>query len=72
MMADIVDRAEQDASLYLAEAIRKIRSRQPELDPKGACHFCEEAVGPEKKFCDRDCATDYAREQAALVRRGKG
>ena len=65
--ADITsERAEQ----YHAEALAK--SRKPAgPQPNGLCHFCDELVGDEHRWCpDTDCRDQWEKEQR-LVARGR-
>lgn len=69
-MSDEADIAEENIELNLMAAIEACR-HQPGLPAKGTCWFCDESVGPSQRFCDKDCASDYEVEQAALARAGK-
>ena len=70
-MADIADKAadveqlERDSSLYLAQ--KRATNR---LEPRGACYFCDDKVGPQNLFCDVSCTHLWEREQKARIRNG--
>lgn len=65
--ADIAAEVIEQNRLAAIEACR----RQPELEAKGTCWFCDETVPPQQKFCDSDCAADFEVEQAAWARAGR-
>jgi predicted nucleic acid-binding Zn ribbon protein len=69
-MSDEADIATEIIELSRMAAIEACR-RQPALPAKGSCWFCDEALPPQQKFCDSDCASDYEFEQAARVRAGR-
>ena len=58
-----MDLADQcDVQNEVAQQFDILNSRKPEgPKPIGKCRFCGEKVGPEARFCDAECATDYAR-----------
>lgn len=69
-MSDEADIANENMELNRLAAIEACRHR-PGLIAKGSCWFCDEPLPPHKKFCDRECASDYEMEEAALARAGK-
>lgn len=69
-MSDEADVANDNIELNRLAAIEACR-HQPSLPAKGACWFCDEPLEAEQKFCDRDCASDYELEEAALMRAGR-
>jgi hypothetical protein len=69
-MSDEADIANESAELSRLAAIEACR-QTPHLIPKGFCWFCDEPVSSVQKFCDRDCASDYEAEEAALARAGR-
>lgn len=69
-MSDEADIANDQVELNRLAAIEACRHR-PGLIPKGSCWFCDEDLPLGQKFCDRDCASDYEDEQAAMIRNGR-
>jgi hypothetical protein len=69
-MSDEADIATEIIELSRMAAIEACR-RQPALPAKGSCWFCDEALPPQQKFCDSDCASDYELERAARMRAGR-
>ena len=69
-MSDEADIAEENIELNIISAIEACRHR-PSLPAKGSCWFCDEPLPAMQKFCDRDCASDYETEEAALARAGR-
>jgi hypothetical protein len=69
-MSDEADIAEENIELDRLAAIEACR-RQPSMPAKGSCWFCDESLPPQQKFCDSDCAADFEREQASLMRAGR-
>jgi hypothetical protein len=69
-MSDEADIASDAIEMRRTVAIEQCRHR-PGLLAKGSCWFCDEALPQGRKFCDRDCASDYEIEQAALARAGR-
>lgn len=63
---------ELDQAAELEELERNIalaNRKHPEMQFKGTCYYCEEAVQA-GCFCDEDCRSDYERiERAKLHRR---
>ena len=53
-MSDLADLANETAELSLQQALR---TRAPEIVPRGTCHNCEEPT--RKLFCDADCHDDW-------------
>ena len=69
-MSDEADIADENIELNRLAAIEACR-HQPGLPAKGVCWFCDEPLPPEQRFCDKDCASDYELEEAALIRAGR-
>ena len=69
-MSDEADIADENIELDRMAATEACR-RQPSVPAKGSCWFCDEPLPPMQKFCDSDCASDFEREQAALMRSGR-
>lgn len=67
---DDVDKAqaniERDTPLIIAASKKPVGPL-----PNGRCHFCDEIVGDEARFCDVECARGYEREVEARRRHGK-
>ncbi len=64
-MTDEIDRANDEAEKYLAQAARVKRPEGP--PPTGRCHFCDEIVDDNARWCDKDCRDGWERDQ----RRGR-
>ena len=60
-MTDEIDRANDEAERYLAEAARIKRPVGPQ--PNGRCHFCDEIVDDEARWCDKGCRDGWERNQ---------
>ena len=58
-MADEIDRADQEVELDLARALRKRRPEGPVAN--GYCHFCDEPVADEMRWCDTGCRDAWER-----------
>ena len=65
-MSDVIDQATDRHDIELDRHLKQIRksaNAKRELEPKGACHWCEEPFEKGKQdqrlFCDRDCAADH-------------
>ena len=69
-MSDEADIADEHIEMSRLAAIEACR-HQMGLPAKGACWFCDEPLAGEQKFCDKDCASDYEIEEAALMRAGR-
>lgn len=69
-MSDEADIANDQIELSRLAAIEACR-HQLGLIPKGSCWFCDEALPDGHKFCNKDCASDYEFEEAALARSGR-
>lgn len=69
-MTDVSDQAtfreEQERERSIAAARRNNQS----LPPTGACHWCDEVVDGEKRFCDADCRDGWQRQESARKRAG--
>lgn len=67
---DDIDKAqaniERDAPYILAASKKPVGPQ-----PNGRCHFCDELVGDEARFCDVECARGWEREATAQRRAGK-
>ena len=64
--ADWIDHAAnvtQEAADRGILAIRKQAANIDTSNPSGECLCCGDAVGLERRFCDKDCAADWEREQ---------
>jgi len=59
-MADEVDRSDNGEEITQSELarIRKLLASR-ELQPSGACHWCNEYVKGDKLFCSSECADDW-------------
>jgi hypothetical protein len=70
-MPDEIDLANEQAERFLEEARAAAAISAPLLPPKGSCYYCETPFpeGDKRKFCDGDCASDYAQEEKLKNRR---
>jgi hypothetical protein len=60
-MTDLIDRAEDEIEMELAEALRR---RQPAGPPAiGACHYCAEPLAGELRWCGAECERGWEFEQ---------
>ncbi len=64
-MSDQFDKAEEFEQLHRDIALK---FRKPEVSATGFCLSCGEPMQNLHKFCDKDCATDWQREQDARER----
>lgn len=56
--ADITSQRQEQELAFL------LRARRPvQIQPKGACYFCDEPVSDKRLFCDSDCRDDWERRQ---------
>lgn len=64
-MADEADYTDMQSEFLMSARIRDIRNQGRELNPKGACHWCDEPFEhvSQKLFCDSDCSFDYERSK---------
>lgn len=69
-MADEIDRANDQAELFLAQAIRHNKAARVRLLPTGECLFCREPVKDARLFCDAECRDDHDRLTEARRRNG--
>lgn len=68
---DIVDRANDLVDLEresMQAAIQAQAAIRPA--PTGRCFYCDEIVSDDRRFCDRECASGFEREQEARKRNG--
>jgi hypothetical protein len=67
-MTDLLDRAEEEIEMELAEALRQRKPAGPQ--PNGFCHWCGDAVDVGKRWCDHGCEETW--EYAEGRRRQNG
>lgn len=60
---DDADRAEDKIENTISDGLEKIRRRMEarELEPCGACHWCNDYVKGERLFCCKECSDDWER-----------
>jgi hypothetical protein len=58
-MADHADNADDFIEQQKQMQLAKINTA-PEFPPIGICYNCDAPVGPEMRYCDKDCAEDHA------------
>ena len=64
--ADWIDNAANATQEAADRSIQAIRQQAAKIDtsnPSGECLYYGDAVGLERRFCDKDCAADWEREQ---------
>jgi hypothetical protein len=71
-MADEIDRANDEAELFLARALQQNMDARRRLEAKGQCLFCREPLAEGLRFCDADCRDDFDRLSEARKRNGLG
>lgn len=69
-MSDEADIANENIELNRLAAIEACRHHVG-LPAKGRCWFCDEPLPSKQKFCDKDCASDFEIEEAAMIRNGQ-
>lgn len=69
-MADEADIAGAHEERNIAQCIRTNRKPLGPV-PNGRCHWCDEIVPDEARFCDTDCRDDWQREQNLLLNGGR-
>ena len=57
-MSDDLDRAAEFTELYNQDAIQNHR-KPVGPQPNGRCHWCDEIVSDEARFCDAGCRNLY-------------
>lgn len=60
-MSDDADLAEERIESVIDDGLAQIRHRMSyrELEPCGACHWCNDALLGGRLFCSRECSDDY-------------
>ena len=61
-MSDFADDAEATEELFRSAALKARKSSGPPA--KGACYYCDAAVGPHLRWCDHECRDAWAHEQS--------
>jgi hypothetical protein len=61
-LVDDADRAQEVIEASLAKALARRRPVEG-LAAAGACHYCAEAVGGGRLFCDSECEGEWQRER---------
>ena len=60
-MADEVDITTEREEMNIANAIRAAH-QDSGPQPTGACHWCDEPVGPTDRWCSLECKVDWERD----------
>lgn len=60
---DDADRAFDLECISRNQAILGVKARFEALPYTGYCHYCKEATGATKIFCDPECRDDYDRQE---------
>lgn len=72
-LADEIDQANETAERWLAQSLVQLAASATRLQPRGVCYYCETELTGEladkRLFCDKDCASDYEKEQQLINRR---
>lgn len=63
---DETDRADMEVERSLHEALRKRRPVGPVAN--GRCHYCDEIVDDETRWCDIGCRAAWERSQTQGIR----
>jgi RNA polymerase-binding transcription factor DksA len=64
--ADTADEADRIFTAIHEKRIALIRQDAARIDtgnPSGECWYCGKSVGLERRFCNRECADGWEREQ---------
>jgi len=69
-MTDVSDQATNREEQERERCINAARRQNQALQPTGACHWCDEVVDGEKRFCDSDCRDMWQKQDAARKRAG--
>ena len=64
---DQLDRAQQEHDIHLSLQLRR---REPTLQAKGYCHWCDERTEPGASFCSTGCRDDHAKYERKNGLRG--
>lgn len=64
-MTDIYDQATMREEQERERSIAAVRRQNQTLAPTGACHWCDEVVKGDKRFCDADCRDMWQRQESA-------
>lgn len=62
-MSDNLDNAAEFTERYTQSAIRTFR-KPVGPQPNGRCHWCDEIVNDEARFCDAACRDQYDKSKA--------
>ncbi|MFA5920183.1 MAG: hypothetical protein WC856_02680 [Methylococcaceae bacterium] len=63
-MANEADQGNDTAELFLKVALKNASSKKLDTGNKsGLCWYCDTPTGTERRFCDRECARSWEREQ---------
>lgn len=66
--ADTADEADRIFSAINEKRIAVIRQHAAKIDtsnPSGDCWHCGESIGVERRFCNRDCADGWEKDDRA-------
>lgn len=64
-MSDIADDSDLIVDMFTRAAIKEA-SKDLYIQADGHCLFCDEAIAPDLRFCDRHCRDDWDAEQRML------
>lgn len=63
-MSDEADKGNNTAELFLSIALKNAAGKKLDTGNKsGLCWYCDEPTGSERRFCNRECAQEWEREQ---------
>ena len=62
---DDANRAEDRIEKTIEASLEQVRRRMEyrELEPIGACHWCNEYIKDNRLFCCRECSDDWERNK---------
>ena len=63
-MSDLVDNANATAEYLAGLAVKDARTKRQGPKPTGHCLNCGETLNGERRWCDKDCASDWEKLKA--------
>ena len=58
-MSDLVDNANATAEYLAGLAVKEARTNKKGPEPTGHCLNCGEDLSDSRRWCDKDCASDW-------------
>lgn len=62
-MADIADKGNEAAEVFLSAALKNARSGDTISTPTGECLWCADDLPPGRRWCDSECRDLWQAEQ---------